>query len=84
LKFVIRNLKFENLVFSITGTLSLPRQQLIDQIESNGGKFVSAVSSNTNYLIANSPSNSDKYLTAQKLNIKIITENDFQELLRGR
>ena len=71
----------QNISFAITGTLSLPRQKLIEQIETNGGKFVSVVSSNTDYLLANSPSDSDKYLSALKLNVKIISENDFQKLL---
>jgi DNA ligase (NAD+) len=81
LKFEIRNLKLKSLTFSITGTLSIPRQKLIDLIETNGGIFVSAVSSNTDYLVANSPSSSDKYQAALKYNVKIISENDFQKLL---
>ena len=70
-----------NQTFCITGTLSQPRQKLIDIIESNGGKFLSSVTSNTNYLICNDKSNSDKYLSALKLNIPIITEEQFSTLL---
>ncbi|MFZ2153115.1 MAG: NAD-dependent DNA ligase LigA [Microgenomates group bacterium] len=71
----------QNKTFSITGTLSQPRQKLIELIEANGGKFLSAVTSNTNYLICNEKSNSDKYLSAIKLNIPIITESEFSTLL---
>jgi len=81
LQFVIRNLKFTNLTFCITGTLSVPRPKLIELIESHGGKFLSSVTSNTNYLICNEPSDSDKYLSAKKLGIKIISESEFNQLL---
>ncbi|MCX6726658.1 MAG: NAD-dependent DNA ligase LigA [Candidatus Shapirobacteria bacterium] len=70
-----------NQTFVITGELSQPRKNLVDLIESNGGKVASTVSGNTSYLICNQPSNSDKYTTAVKLGIKIINESDFQKLL---
>ncbi|MFA4826811.1 MAG: NAD-dependent DNA ligase LigA [Candidatus Shapirobacteria bacterium] len=76
-----KNTKLKDLSFTITGDLSISRPKFIELIESYGGKFVNSVSGNTSFLIANSPANSDKYKTAQKLNIKIITENDFQKLL---
>ncbi|MFA5025376.1 MAG: NAD-dependent DNA ligase LigA [Candidatus Shapirobacteria bacterium] len=76
------NSKLSGLTFCITGNLSKSRLQFIELIESNGGKFVSAVSSNTNYLLTNeADSHSSKFVTAKKLNIKIIDENDFQKLL---
>lgn len=73
--------KLQSTTFCITGTLSQPRQKLIELIESNGGKFLSSVSSNTNYLICNDKSNSDKYVSAQKLGIPIITESEFSSML---
>jgi len=76
-----KNTKLKDLSFAITGDLSISRPKFIGLIESYGGKFVNSVSGNTSFLIANSPANSDKYKTAQKLNIKIITEDDFQKLL---
>jgi len=74
-------LRLNNLTICITGTLSVPRQKLIELIESNGGKFLSSVTSHTNYLICNEKSNSDKYTSAVKLNIPIITEQQFSTLL---
>jgi len=69
--------KFSGLVFAITGELSQPRNDIVKHIESNGGKIALAVSKNTSYLICNQSSDSDKYQTAVKLGVKIITENEF-------
>ena len=74
--------KLAGLKFAITGTLSQPRKQIETDIESQGGQVVSTVSQNTNYLICNqNQSNSDKFITAKKLNIKIISESQLQRLL---
>ncbi len=73
--------KLNNKTFCITGKLKQPRQKLIDIIEFHGGKFLSSVTSNTNYLICNEKSDSDKYKSALKLNVPIITEKDFGALI---
>lgn len=74
--------KLSGLTFCITGDLSISRPKFIEIIEANGGKFVSAVSQNTDYLLTNEiDSKSSKFVTAKKLDVKIITENDFQKLL---
>lgn len=70
------------LSFCITGSLQhfKNRKALEEQIESIGGKVSSSVSKKTNYLINNdSTSNSAKNLQAKKLNIPIITEQEFLE-----
>lgn len=73
--------KLNNLTFCITGDLSIPRKAMIEKIESLGGKFISSVTSNTNYLLTNETNgNSTKFLTAKKLGVKIINENKFQKL----
>ena len=74
--------KLSKLSFVITGNLSLPRKGIEKIIEDNGGQVLSTVSQNTSYLIANSPSNSSKYLAAKKLNVTIITETEFQKLIK--
>lgn len=81
LKLEVRNLKFSNLSFCITGTLSHPRKKLEETIISLGGQVHSNVSKNTNYLITNeTKSNSSKFVTAQKLGTKIISEAEFSNL----
>jgi DNA ligase (NAD+) len=57
------------------------RQELQNYIESIGGKVTGSVSKNTNYLINNdTTSTSAKNLSAQKLSIPIISEDDFIKL----
>lgn len=83
LQLATRNLKLNNLTFAITGDLSIPRPKFIELIETNGGKFVSAVSKNTSYLLTNEiDSSSSKFVTAKKLNIPIINEEEFNNLLK--
>lgn len=70
--------------FVITGKLThfKNRAELVGLIESLGGKVVGSVSKNTHYLINNdSASVSAKNLSAQKLGIPVLTEQDFLELI---
>ena len=71
-------------VFVITGRLQLiqNREKLINIVESYGGKVSSSISSHTNYLINNDiNSTSAKNKKAKELNIPIITEQDFFNLI---
>ena len=70
--------------FVITGSLVKfkNRDELVNIIESNGGKVVSSVSAKTNYLINNDiDSTTSKNEKAKKLGIPIITEDDFTKML---
>ena len=85
----VHSTSLQNLTFAITGNLSLPRQKFVELIETHGGKFVSTVSQNTNYLLTNLPagrqgetdSNSSKFKLARKFNVKIINEDTFNKLI---
>ena len=80
----VKNVKFDNINFVITGKLInfKNRQELVDKIEAAGGKVQSAVSAKTNYLINNDVnSTSSKNKKAKELNIPIITEQEFMEML---
>ncbi len=75
--------ELEGKVFVITGKVKLykNRDELKSFIESKGGKVTGSVTKNTNYLINNdADSTSAKNLSAKKLNIPIITEEQFQLL----
>jgi len=75
------NQKLLGQTFCLTGSLSQPRKTIVDQIENRGGKIQTSVSTNTSYLVCNQASDSDKYQSALKLGIKIITEDDLLRLL---
>lgn len=77
---VINNL--EDITIVITGKLNSfkNRAELQEVIESRGGKVVGSVSKNTKYLINNdTQSNSSKNVTAKKLGIPIISEEEFKQ-----
>ena len=72
-------------IFVITGSLNNyeNRDALVKVIEDNGGKVATSVSKNTNYLINNDmTSNSTKNKKAKELNVPIISEVDFESMLK--
>ena len=70
------NKEFDGLKFAVTGSVSpfTNRTALKEFVEAHGGKIVSSISKNVNYLITNdSTSNSSKNQAAQKLGIPIVS-----------
>ena len=73
------NKEFDGLKFAVTGSVSpfTNRTVLKEFVEAHGGKIVSSISKNVNYLITNdSTSNSSKNQAAQKLGIPIVSGQD--------
>jgi len=71
--------------FVITGSVEhfKNRNELKEKIETMGGKVSGSVSKNTDYLINNdTTSNSSKNKKAKELGIKIISEEEFLELIK--
>jgi DNA ligase (NAD+) len=66
--------------FCITGTLTIPRKEIMLLIKSNGGKVVTSVSKNLTYLISGESSGS-KLESAKNLGVTIITEDELVKLL---
>ena len=66
--------------FVITGTLSLPREHFKVIILKAGGKVSDSVSNKTTYLLAGENAGS-KLQKAQKLNVTILTEKEFNTLM---
>lgn len=74
--------KIVGLKFCITGTLSMKRSELQKIVKKNGGIVQSSVSKETSYLITNdTESSSSKFKKAQSLEIPIISEEKFFNLL---
>ena len=71
--------EFEGKTFVITGTLSRGRDEIKELIESVGGKVSDSVSKKTNYLILGENPGS-KYEKAVSLNVKIINEEELNEM----
>ena len=79
------NSNIDGKTFVITGSLNTyeNRNALKDLIESLGGKVAGSVSAKTDYLINNDvTSNSSKNKKAKELNVQIISEEDFNELIK--
>lgn len=72
--------KLAGKVFVITGTLSAPRDNFKDLIESHGGKVGSSVSAKTDFLLAGENAGS-KAKKAEELGVKTLSEEDLSEIL---
>lgn len=75
----------KSLTFVITGVLpSLERDECKKIIESYGGRVTTAVSGKTDYLLAGRDVGRAKTEKADKLHVKIISEDDLLEMIRTR
>jgi len=76
-----RTLEGKTLV--VTGTLSkYTRDEIQDLIAQHGGHAASSVSKKTDYLVAGESAGS-KLAKAQELGVPVLTESQFEELLKG-
>ncbi len=74
----------EGLTFVISGSFANhSRDELKALIEANGGKNLAAVSANTSYLLAGDKIGPAKLQKANKLGIKIISEDEFIAMIGG-
>ena len=78
----VEDSRFKGLTFVLTGTLpTLKRSEAGEIIESFGGKTSSSVSKKTDYVLAGEEAGS-KLTKAQDLGVKIITEEEFMEMIK--
>jgi DNA ligase (NAD+) len=77
-----RGTKFAGKTFVLTGTLSLPRDQVKKTIEAAGGRVSGSVSKKTDYVIAGSDAGS-KLDKAKELGVSVIGEKDLANLLEA-
>jgi DNA ligase (NAD+) len=81
--FVQESNVLEGKSFLYTGTFAnFGREDLEAKIEANGGRFVSGVSSKLDYLIVGEKAGASKLDKATKLGVKMISEDEFLELLK--
>lgn len=73
--------KLKGMIFVITGKLSVPRDNLIAIINSNGGIVSTSLNKNTTYLIAGEDAGS-KLTKAVSLNMPILSEEEFNKMLQ--
>ena len=66
----------------VSGVFSIPREELKTMIEHHGGKNSSSISKNTTYLVAGEQMGPEKRKKAEKLNVPILSEEDFFNLLK--
>ncbi len=66
--------------FVLTGTLSLPREQVKREIERLGGKVVNSVSGKTDFLVSGTDPGAAKLKKARELETDIITEEQLRKL----
>ena len=74
--------RFAGKTFVLTGTLpTYKREEAASIIESYGGKVSGSVSKNTDYVLAGEEAGS-KLTKAEQLGVQIITENEFNEMIK--
>ena len=74
--------RFAGMTFVLTGSLEkFTRDEAGQMIEQRGGRSASSVSKKTTYVVAG-PGAGSKLRRAQELNIPVLTEDEFLELLR--
>ena len=71
---------FKGTIWVLTGTLSRPRDETAELIRLRGGKVSGSVSAKTTYLLAGEEAGS-KLEKAQKLGVKVLTEDEFRKLI---
>lgn len=69
------------LSFVVSGVFSISRDELKGLIEAHGGKNLSSVTGKTDYLVAGDNMGPAKLEKAQKLGVKIISEQDFMKMI---
>jgi len=78
---IIRTDKLQGSTFLVSGVFSISRDELKKTIELNGGRNVSSISKSLDYLIAGDKMGPEKLKKATDLNIKIISEEEFLQMI---
>ena len=75
--------KLQGQIFVVSGVFeTVSRDELKKLIEDNGGKVSSSISSKTNFVVAGDNMGPSKKTKAESLNVSIISEFDFLQLIK--
>jgi len=78
----VKSDRLKDLSFVVSGVFkTYSRDELKAEIEANGGRNVSSISSKLNYLLAGDNMGPSKLEKANKFNIEIISEDEFKEMI---
>jgi DNA ligase (NAD+) len=81
---VIESNALEGKMFLYTGTFkNYTREEIEVKIEANGGKLVSGVSKKLDFLIVGEGAGPSKLAKAEQLGVKMISEEEFDNLMNG-
>ena len=69
--------------FVVSGTFSKARNEIKELIEKNGGRNVGSISAKTDFILAGEKMGPAKLKKAEKLNIPIISEEEFMQMLEN-
>ncbi len=75
------NEKIAGKTFVLTGTLSVPREQVKSEIQRLGGKVVNSVSGKTDFLVSGADPGTTKLQRARELGTDVITEEHLKSLI---
>ena len=74
--------KLEGVIFVVSGVFSkFSRDELKNSIEQNGGKVSGSISKKTSYIVAGENMGPSKLAKAEKLEVSIINEDQFLEMI---
>jgi DNA ligase (NAD+) len=79
----VKSTKLEGKSFLVSGTFSMSRDELKKLIENNGGRNVGSISKSLDYLIVGDKMGPEKLKKATDLNIPMVDENTFLEMIKG-
>ncbi len=65
----------------VSGNFSSSREDIKSLISAHGGKNTGSISGNTTYLLAGEKAGSEKIKKAEKFNVKIISEEEFNNII---
>ena len=65
----------------VSGNFSISREEMKALIEAHGGRNSGSVSGKTTYLLAGEKAGGEKHKKAEKLGVRIISENDFYKIV---